>query len=169
MITIRQEAADDATAVREVNERAFGGPAEASLVEQLRDRGAVTLSLASVDDTRIVGHILFSPAEIVSEAAAYAAVALGPMAVLPETQRQGVGSRMVRRGLEVLREGGHRLLIVLGHADYYPRFGFLPASRLGIRCSFDVPDEVFMAREIERGAWRGGNGLARYQPEFETV
>lgn len=169
MTAIRRETPADVRAVRTVNEQAFGRPAEADLVDRLRDRGAVTLSLMAVLDGEIVGHILFSPLEIVSGEARHHGVALGPMAVLPAHQRRGIGSRLVRAGLERLREGGEELVIVLGHAEYYPRFGFTRASTFGIRCPLDVPDEVFLALELRPGAARGRSGVVRYAPEFDEV
>ena len=109
------------------------------------------------------------PATIESEAGPAPAVALAPMAVLPDAQRQGVGSVLVRAGLERLRDEGHGVVIVLGHPEYYPRFGFEPATRLGITCSFDVPDEVFMALELRPGGCPAGGGRARYCSQIEAM
>ena len=169
MITVRHESTADAPGVRRVNEEAFGGPAEAILVETLRKRGAVALSLVAVEDAVVVGHILFTPAEIVSEGSTLPAAALAPMAVLPERQRQGIGSRLVERGIEMLRADGHRALVVLGHPEYYPRFGFAPASRFGVGCTFDVPDEVFMILELQEGVLGGRGGTVHYRPEFNEA
>jgi putative acetyltransferase len=140
-VVVRPESLGDISAIREVDERAFGRPAEANLVDALRARRKVVLSLVAVLDGRVVGHILFSPAAIESGAGLFPVVALAPMAVLPEYQRQGVGSLLVSAGLEECRRLGHECVIVLGHAEYYPRFGFVPASRYGIKSEFDVPDE----------------------------
>jgi len=167
MITIRQEKPEDVAAIYTVNEQAFGQAAEAELVDKLRANGKVTLSLVAVQDGEIVGHILFSPMTIESGEQTFAAVGLGPMAVRPEFQKQGIGSQLIARGLEQCRAHGHACVIVLGHPEYYPRFGFVPASRYGIRCEYDVPDEVFMALELRDGAL--GAGLAKYQPEFNEV
>jgi putative acetyltransferase len=169
MITVRHETADDAPAVRELNERAFGGTAEADLVDRLRERGAVTLSLVAVMQEAVVGHAFFSPVEIAGTGEQASAVALGPMAVSPEYQQQGIGSRLVHDALDELQGAGHGLLVVLGHPQYYPRFGFVPAARFGLRCEFDAPDGAFMVLELRHGAWRGGSGTVRYQPEFHTV
>jgi putative acetyltransferase len=166
MVVIRQEKPEDIAAIRHVNEQAFGRPAEADLVDALRTRGKVTLSLVAVQDDRVVGHILFSPVMIESEGKVFAAVGLAPMAVLPELQRQGIGSLLVKRGLELCREAGHECVVVLGHPEYYPRFGFVPASKYGIKCEYDVPDAVFMAIELREGALQGRAGTAKYQPEF---
>ena len=91
------------------------------------------------------------------------------MAVLPDHQRCGVGSRLVERGLQVLRGEGHQAVIVLGHPEYYPRFGFVPASRFGIRSTYDVPDNVFMALELQPGSLQNCAGTVHYQPEFDAV
>ena len=166
---VRPEQPEDLPAIRFVNERAFGRLAEANLVDTLRGRGKVLLSLVALLDGRVIGHILFSPAAIESKTVLFPVVCLAPMAVLPEYQRQGVGSLLVEKGLEVLLRAGHDAVIVLGHAEYYPRFGFVPATRYGIRCEFDVPDEVFMAIELRPEALLGHHGVLRFQPEFQAV
>src|SRR5437868_14440298 len=138
MIHIRPEQPDDLAAIRQVNERAFDGPTEADLVDLLRRRGKVTLSLVADHQGQVVGHILFSPVVIEATGQSVAAVGLAPMAVLPEWQNQGVGSLLVKAGLDECRRLGHQAVVVLGHADYYPRFGFVPASRFHIRSEYDV-------------------------------
>ena len=169
MIRIRPEQPEDVMAIRQVNERAFDSPAEADLVDQLRRHNKVTLSLVAVDGAQVVGHILFSPVVIESSQPSVQAVGLAPMAVLPEWQHQGVGSRLVKAGLDECRRRGHQAVVVLGHSDYYPRFGFAPASRYGIRSEYDVPDEVFMAIELQPGALAACTGTVKYQPEFDDV
>ncbi len=170
-IIIRRERPEDHAAVRQINERAFEQPEEAELVDRLRSRGKAVLSLVAVRDGEIAGHILFSPVAIESsgEITTGAALGLAPMAVLPELQRLGIGSRLVEAGLEQCRKAGHQGIVVLGHADYYPRFGFVPASRFGLTSEYDVPDEVFMALELRQGAFSGRSGKVRYQPEFAEV
>ncbi len=166
MIVIRLEKTEDLDAIRNVNERAFGRPAEADLVDALRRNGKATLSLVAEADGRVVGHILFSPVTIESGGDQFAGVGLAPMAVLPEMQNQGVGSLLVKHGLERCREAGHPFAVVLGHPEYYPRFGFVPASRFNVKCEYDVRDEVFMAMELQDGALRNCAGVAKYQVEF---
>jgi putative acetyltransferase len=172
-IEIREERGEDVEAIRLLNERAFGGPAEAALVEALRRAGAITLSLVAVARSGAgagapLGHILFSPVVLESAAGARAAVGLAPMAVQPERQREGIGGRLIRAGLDRLRREGHGAVVVVGHPEYYPRFGFVPASRLGVRWEHACPDEAFMAIELIPGALRGG-GVARYRPELSEV
>jgi len=169
MITIRVEAAEDVDAVWRVNEAAFGRAGEADLVDALRRRGAVILSLVAEQEGEVVGHILFSPVTISDDDKRVTAVGLGPMAVAPGYQRMGIGSQLVEAGLMWLREAGHEVVIVLGHPKYYPRFGFVPASRHGIRWEHDAPEEVFMALSLHPGGLAGVRGIVRYQPEFGGV
>ena len=169
MITIRNEKPADAAAIRRVNEQAFGQPDEAALVDALRRRGAFALSLVAVEGDWVVGHILFSPVTVESGQGDFDALSLAPMAVLPARQRQGIGSQLVRAGLEGCRQAGHEIVVVLGHPDYYPRFGFSPASQRGIACEFDAPDEAFMLVELRENALDGRRGVVRYPPEFHTL
>ena len=169
MLTIRRETPKDIDSIRYVNEQAFGQKEEAEIIDKLRKRDVVTLSLVAVQADQIVGHILFSPVSVESEYSSFEAITLAPMAVLPEYQRKGIGSQLVRIGLEECRRLGHEIVMVLGHPDYYPRFGFVPASTYGIKCKYDVPDEVFMALELRQGALSGRSGVVKYQPEFNEV
>lgn len=169
MVIVREERPEDLAAVRRVNVRAFGRAAEAELVDALRARGRATLSLVAEDDGELLGHILFSPVAIESRVGTLAALGLAPMAVVPERQRQGVGSLLVRHGLEHCRRAGHECVLVLGHPEYYPRFGFTPASRFGIACGYAAAAGAFMAIELRPGALRGRAGTARYEPEFDAV
>ena len=161
-ISIRDERPEDLEAVREVNDRAFDQPLEGRIVDALRAHSAVRLSLVAVVDGRIVGHILFSP---VTSAAAEG-LGLGPMAVLPEQQRRGVGAALIAAGLARLTAAGCPFVVVLGHHGYYTRFGFVPASRHGLRCEWDVPDEAFMVYVVDAAATAAASGLIRYRPEF---
>jgi putative acetyltransferase len=168
-MTIRPEKTEDLVAIRHINEQAFGRPAEANLVDALRRNGKVTLSLVAEDDGRIVGHILFSPVTIEAGDDQLTGVGLAPMAVLPEMQNRGIGSLLVKRGLERCREAGYPFAVVLGHPSYYPRFGFVPASRFNLKCEYDVADEVFMAMELLDGALGNCAGVVKYQAEFNEV
>lgn len=169
MVIVRDEKPEDLAAIHEVNAKAFEQAAEANLVDALRANGKVTLSLVAVQDDRVVGHILFSPVVIESEKETFAAVGLAPLAVLPEYQNQGIGSRLVRAGLDECRKALHESVVVLGHPEYYPRFGFAPASRYGIKSEYDVRDEVFMIIELREGALLGRSGIVKYQPEFNEM
>lgn len=168
-IIVREERPSDRAAIRYVNEQAFGRRDEADLVDALRQQNVITLSLVAVIDDTLVGHVLFSPVSIKSDEGGCSVVGLGPMAVLPAYQRQGIGSHLVQKGLDRCRQMGYTLVIVLGHPDYYPRFGFVPASRHDIRYEHDVPDEVFMVLELRNGAAAGCSGVARYHSAFDDV
>lgn len=165
LIEIRKERPGDVAAIRDLNQRAFGQGLEGTIVDALRSHEAVLLSLVATENDRVVGHILYSPASIGEVAGA----ALGPMAVLPEYQRQGIGGRLIAAGNRKIQEAGWPFVIVLGHADYYPRFGFRPAGARGIRCEWDVPDDVFMVLVLDETKMRGASGLARYRPEFSSA
>jgi putative acetyltransferase len=168
MVTILHERPEDAHAIRFVLEQAFGQSREADLVDALRRRKALTLSLVALQGKKVVGHILFSPVTVESAEKSFNAIALGPMAVLPPFQGKGIGSQLVRAGLEQCRQAGHEIVFVLGHPDFYGRFGFVPTKHRGIRCEFDVPDDVFMVMELRQGALGERGGLVRYQPEFKA-
>jgi putative acetyltransferase len=169
MLFIRGERPGDRAAIHRVHELAFGRPTEADLVDTLRTCGMATLSLVAVEDDRIVGHILFSPVTIESGDRTFRAVGLAPMAVLPERQRQGIGSQLVKAGLVECRNAGYDDVVVLGHPTYYPRFGFVPASQYGIKSEYEVPDEAFMILPWQEGMLADRGGVARYQPEFRGV
>jgi putative acetyltransferase len=168
MVTVRNETPADFEAVREVNQVAFGQENEARLVEELRQAGGV-ISLVAEVDGRVVGHILFSPVVVESQEGSVPALSLAPMAVLPEFQNRGIGSALVRQGLETCRDLGHGIVIVLGHAQFYPRFGFSPARSRGINAPFDAPDEAWMAIELQPGALSGVKGTVKYPPAFDEV
>jgi putative acetyltransferase len=169
MVAILHERPEDANAIRFVLEQAFGQSNEADLVDALRHRGALTLSLVAIRENEVVGHILISPVTVESAGSSFNAIGLGPMAVLPPYQRKGIGSQLVRIGLEQCRQAGHEIVVVLGHPDFYSRFGFVPTKHRGIHCEFDVPDDVFMIMELRQGALAGRGGLVKYQPEFKSV
>ncbi len=169
MMVVRPEWTEDHESVRRVNELAFEQPIEADLVDALRANARPYISLVAVVDEQVVGHIFFSPVSIESESSVFIAMGLAPMAVLPEYQNQGIGSRLVREGLKECQRLGHGIVVVLGHANYYPRFGFTPASLKGLRSEYDVPDEVFMVTELVAGALEGRRGLVKYHPEFAKV
>jgi putative acetyltransferase len=168
-MTIRHEKPEDIPAIRIVNERAFGRVAEANLVDALRRNGKATISLVAEDDGRIVGHILFSQVTVEAGERDLVGVGLAPMAVVPERQNQRIGSMLMEHGLKRCREEGHPFVVVLGHPDYYPRFGFVPASSFGIKSEYNVADEVFMVMELRERALGGRAGVAKYQPEFNEV
>lgn len=166
MAVIRRETPGDAEQVRIVHERAFGHALEADLVDRLRRACPDALSLVA-DDRGIVGHILFTPVTIEGAGGALTGMGLAPMAVLPYRQRQGIGSQLVRHGLDALRARGCPFVVVVGHPAYYPRFGFERASSHGVSCQWEgVADEAFMLAVLDAGVMRTVSGTARYRDEF---
>jgi putative acetyltransferase len=170
MVTIRPEHPDDIVSVRALNEKVFGQPTEAAIVDSIRATCPDAVSLVAVDDSQIVGHIFFSPVFVSGERGTIQGMGLAPMAVLPERQRQGVGSKLVQAGIDVIRERNCPLIIVLGHPEYYPRFGFVPASLHGLSCQWDgVPDEAFMALILDEATMTNVSGTIRYRDEFDQA
>ena len=166
---LRRETAADLALIRKVETAACDRPAEASLVEALRAAGALLFSGVAEVDGNIVGHIVFSPVVIDGERGRLRVIALALMAVYPDWQREVIGSALIRWSLGECRRDGHELVFVLGHPDYYPRFGFVPAMPLGVRCLFEAPSEAFMLLELCPGALAGLNGTVRYRPEFAAL
>jgi putative acetyltransferase len=167
MLTIREEAPADFAAIHELNRLAFGQDDEAALVDRLRAEGLVVASLVAVEDGTVTGHILFTRLPIDTPAGTVAAVALAPMAVRPERQRQGIGSALVRAGVEVCRALGERIVIVVGHPEYYPRFGFSAELAGPLRSPYSGP--ACMALELAPGALAGIAGDIRYPDAFNSV
>lgn len=163
-LTIRAEQAVDREQIRKVNKAAFGRSDEAHLIDGLRAEDAILLSLVAEQNARILGHILFSRMHVETPHANVPAVSLAPMAVSPDHQRSGIGSQLIRRGLDELRSRGERIVIVLGHEHYYPRFGFSTEKARALSSPF--PPEAFMALELVDGALSGVSGVVRYAAAF---
>ncbi|WP_320017762.1 N-acetyltransferase [Labilibaculum manganireducens] len=170
-IQIRPENKNDYKTISMINDMAFGREAEGLLVEKLRKNKKFIkdLSLVACMGNEIVGHILFFPIEIKSENNTFDSLALAPMSVIPELQGLGIGSHLVENGLAKAKKMGHQSVIVLGHDKYYPEFGFTPASKFNITCTFDVPNEVFMALELEKDALKTVSGCVEYPKEFNDL
>ena len=168
MIVVRAEESRDTADVRRVLEAAFGGPLEADLVDDLRRAGIASPSLVAADGEEIVGCIVFSPVGLAGSWPVPGALGLAPMAVIPGRQREGIGSLLVREGLERARAQGARTVVVLGHAEYYPRFGFVRADRWGIGCEFPSSPESFLALELVPRAAESLRGTVEYAPAFRA-
>lgn len=164
-MVIRPEAPADAWAVRRVNVDAFEGPDEAAIVERLHMEGLVLVSLVAVAGGIVVGHILFSRLPVLVSGRSVDAVALAPMAVQPASQRRGIGSALVRAGVKRCRELDERLVVVVGHPAFYPRFGFSAGLATRLRAPFS--GESFMALELVPGAIEAfDGGHVRYPAAF---
>lgn len=172
MVWLRPEEPEDIDGVRRVVEAAFGQPDEAQIVDRLRADGDLVMSHLADRKHEIIAHVAFSPAQVINEAGEAREVpggllALAPMAVLPEYQKQKVGGGLLQSALIRLEREGVGAVVVLGHPEYYPRFGFTPASAFGLRCPFDAPDDAFLLRvfrdDMRRDAFQG---TVRWAPAF---
>ena len=166
-LTIRPETSADHAAIGEVSRLAFGGEGESRLVDALREGGHARISLVAEEDDRIIGHILFSVLTIATPQGEIEALSLAPMAVVPSHQRKGIGSSLVREGLRACRDAGHRIVIVLGHPEFYSRFGFSAKQAEPLRSPYSGP--AFMVVELVADALKCIEGEVRYPPPFEDL
>jgi putative acetyltransferase len=165
-MNIRFEQPGDIQKIREVNLQAFGTETEANLVDTLRNADVELISLVAEENAEVIGHILISPVTLGGD---LKIAGLAPMAILPEWQHRGVGTKLVHAGLQACEKAGYEAVVVLGHADYYPRFGFVPSVNFGIKSEYDVPPEVFMVKELREGALKGATGTVIYHQAFNEV
>lgn len=165
---IRAEEPRDRDAIHAVNVSAFETPAEADLVDALRDQAEPLVSLVAEDNGAIVGHIMFSPVSL-PDYPELRIMGLAPMAVTPEHQRRGIGSALVRAGLDECKRLGFGAVVVLGRPAFYPRFGFSSSARYRIGCEYDVPEEVFMILELRPGFLVGAQGKIKYHVAFSGI
>jgi putative acetyltransferase len=171
LITIRPETPEDAAVISEINREAFGGDTEPNLVRAIRESEHFIpeLSLVAELDGETVGHILFSRISVHDSDQVHSALSLAPMAVIPPFQRRGIGTQLVKYGLEECRRLNNKIVVVIGHPDYYPRFGFKPARDYDLELEFEVPDEAFMVIELEDDALKDVRGVVKYPPAFDTA
>ena len=166
---IRVEKATDREAIYAINTSAFPTPDEANIVDALRDQAQPFISLVAEDsEGEVVGHIMFSPVTLVGSPN-LKIMGLAPMAVSPEHQHKGIGSALIKAGLKKCKQLGINVVVVLGHPDYYPRFGFLPTAQFGIKGQYDVPEDVFMAIELIPDALNGKTGIVKYHSAFSSL
>ena len=168
-MNIREEVASDIDKIWKVNSEAFETEAEANLVNALRNSGCTYLSLVAETENKIVGHILFTPVELSGNDNNLKIMGLAPMAVLSKYQNKGIGSKLVQAGLERCRSLGYDAVVVLGHPNYYPKFGFVPSVKYGIKSEYEVPDEVFMILELIPGSLKNHGGIIKYHETFNSV
>lgn len=164
---LRVEQAADRPAIHDIHRSAFETPAEARLVDELRTAGAVCLSLVAERDGLPAGHVLYSPVTIADQECG--AIGLAPVAVRPEFQKQGIGTALIRESLRLCRQSGYQSVCVLGHPEFYRRFGFRSAGEFGLSCEYDVPPEVFMVLELQPDSLRHRSGVIRYHPLFRDL
>ena len=167
-MNIRPETEKDKAAIQEINQSAFETFAEATLVDTLREQCHPMISLLAEEDRKVVGHIMFSPVTL-SGSSDLKIMGLAPMAVVPNYQRKGIGSALVQAGLDECKKVGFGAVVVLGHTKYYPKFGFIPAARVGINCEYDVPEDAFMVLELEASYLAGVKGKVKYHSAFSNV
>ncbi|MFN6482054.1 MULTISPECIES: N-acetyltransferase [unclassified Nostoc] len=169
MINIRCETLADYTVIAEVNMLAFGQENEAKLVEKIRgsDRYISELSLVAEVENVVVGHILFSYIDLVGEERLQV-LSLAPLAVLPQFQRRGIGSALIKAGLEIAETKKEAIVIVLGHPEFYTRFGFKSSVVYGIESPFPVPEQFFMVKPLQ-SYQENYKGKVLYPPAFDEV
>ena len=168
MVEVRFERPKNIDEIRLLNYKAFGQPEEGLIVDKLRNSCNGILSLVAISNNKIVGHIMFSPVTIETHEGVIEGTGLAPMAVLPELQNQGIGSKLVKEGLRIIKNTTCPFVIVLGHEKYYPRFGFQRASKYGLKSQWgEVPDEAFMAMIFDDSLMEGVSGFVRYRNEFD--
>ena len=168
-MNVRKEKDSDKDNIWKVNAEAFETEAEANLVNALRDSGISFISLLAEEDEEIVGHILFTPVELIGDDPGLKLMGLAPMAVLTELRKKGIGSQLVKTGIEKCLTQGFDAVVVLGHAEYYPKFGFVPSVKYGIKSEYDVPDEAFMVLELKEGSLKDKKGVIKYHAAFGRV
>ena len=169
--SITAETPEDLPGIRKVNQAAFGRNSEAELIDLLRISSPVFISLVAKINGKVVGHILFTPVRVIgSGSQPVEGLGLGPVAVLPEVQRMGVGAALCRAGCKLAESAGYPFVVVLGHPSYYPQFGFEPAKPYGISCAYeDVPDDAFMISIFKPDVMKDVSGVAHYREEFDLV
>jgi predicted N-acetyltransferase YhbS len=167
-VVIRPERKDDYENITLVNNKAFGQDDEGILIKKLREDEQFDprLSLVAEIDGRIIGHILFFPITIENGDHFHDTISLAPMAVVPSLQKMGVGMELIMKGLSELQKLGYESVIVLGHPEYYPKFGFQPASKWNISAPIEYPDNALMALELVKGSLEDKSGKILFPAPF---
>lgn len=168
-IIITEENESDFDQVWNLNVKVFGREDEAKLVNMLRNSGISYISLTAKKNNKILGHILFTPVKLIGNNKNLKIMGLGPMAVKPGYQRKGIGTKLILAGIDACKNKGYDAVVVLGHPEYYPRFGFVPSSNYGITCEYDAPAEAFMIMELTNSALKENTGTIQYHEAFNAV
>ncbi len=166
-MSVRRAKPEDSKQISKIYQKAFDTDAEAKLVESLRESGVPSVSLVYEDGNDIVGHILFTQVDLVGGDSEIKIAGLGPMGVLPRDQYNGIGSSLVKAGLDECKTDGYGAAVVLGYTSFYPKFGFVPSVEFGITTTFNVPEDVFMAQELVPGALQGKQGTVKFHQAFD--
>lgn len=169
-ITVRPETAEDIRAIDVVHISAFGGEAEAQLVSALRESTTYNRELSQVAELggRIVGHVLLTRVPLRKDGEEKHVLALGPMSVVPSQSHRGIGSELINASIRLAKEKGYGAIVVLGHPEYYKRFGFVPARELQVSCNLPAPEDALTVMEIVDGNLAGG-GHAEYPEPFISL
>jgi putative acetyltransferase len=168
LMGIRKEQPGDIQRIRQLNLVAFETETEANLVDTLRRSGISYISLVYEENNELKGHIFFTPVELEGDRSGLQIMGLGPMAVDPKFQNKGIGTLLVKAGIERCRSDGYDVIVVLGHPNYYPRFGFETSVKYGIKSEYEVPDEAFMVLELKDKALKGKRGTMKFNEAFGT-
>ena len=171
MITIRPEEEADRQRILDVTRQAFESDTEPELVKRIweSDDFISGLSLVAVDDDELVGHLIFSAMTIQTDDEDIPALCLGPVSVVPARQRQGIGDELIRYGLAECQRMGYHIIVLVGHPEYYPRFGFRPAEEQGLSMDIEAPPEAFMVYEGISGALDGVTGKVVFSSAFDGM
>lgn len=167
-VIIREETMDDIDRIFQINSQAFETAAEAQLVNRLREQAEPFLSLVAERDGILLGHLLLTPVSLNNDPQLNL-MGLAPMAVAPGNQNSGIGTALVEAGLSHCRNLGVGAIVVLGHPEFYPRFGFEPSTNFDIRSEYDVPADVFMAQELQPNYLKDLSGTIQYHPAFNEL
>jgi putative acetyltransferase len=168
-MNIRDELSSDIEKIWDINTDAFGTEEEANLVNELRSSGCSYVSLVAETEDKVVGYILFTPVKLSGNKNNLKIAGLAPMAVSSQYQNKGIGSKLVKAGLDHCKSLGYNAVVVLGHPNYYPKFGFVPSVKYGIKSEYEVPDEVFMILELTPGSLKNHKGVIKYHEAFGSV
>lgn len=166
---IRVEKPTDIEKIWHINAEAFETEEEANLVNILRDSSATYISLVYEENNELVGHIFFTPVELVGDTSDLRLIGLAPMAVMPKMQNKGIGSALVQAGIQKCLIEDYDAIVVLGHPNYYPKFGFVPSVNYGIKSEYEIPEDVFMVMELKENALIGKQGTVKYHEAFSSV
>ena len=168
-MSIRVEKPIDIEKIWRINAEAFGTEEEANLVNVLRNSDLSYISLVYEENHELIGHIFFSPVELVGNNSGLRVIGLAPMAVIPEMQNKGIGSLLVKAGIQQCIAEDYDVIVVLGHPKFYPKFGFVPSVNYGIKSEYEVPEDVFMVLELKENTLQGRQGTVKYHEAFSSV